>query len=282
MEEMTHSHEMTRSMTLPPHTKLHIVLHGLIGVRLSRANRTAQLLIPSVPMHVYHYGSFPVPRLHVLQTGHDYQLGGVQVGHFEADADAVVTLKNEHLAICLDEHNLGCVARGTHATITLPWPNDIQGVRHMLNPHPPKLFPGSGVNPANLYYVTYLTYLVYTGDHPVLTKCCRKIWKAPNESPLPHHVRLHFFADPETTLPTADMPAHVADAYSKANDQLFGGKFLLKPDTSEPWNYSPESEHTGDVPTSEAVDFSRLLKTDEPELRVLGTGGNCLPPLILD
>ena len=265
---------------LPPHTELHVVLHGLICLRLSYASRTAQLLIPSVPMHEYHLGTFGDTK--PLETGHDYQLGGVQVGHLRLTSDQVRSVKQEHITICLGEHEgLNCYPRGTHATVTLPWPNKLSGVRKIMNP-PPDLFPGTGVNPQSLRYVSYLTYNVYRDDSPVVTKGCFEYW---SQGLRPRHARLHFFADPWKSLQDKQLPGHLMDAYASLNDQVFLGGIALRP-AGVPWNFDPKSDYPDDVPDAEAVDFSYPGVPPDPEVKKpgvkKGSGGNCGAVFALD
>src|ERR1700722_11080162 len=129
MEDMSMRHEHRMGMPLPASNKLHVVLHGLICMRLSYATRTVQLHFPSVAMHVYHFGTFG--NLQILEYGQDYEIGGVQVGHFQPDATQI---QQEHLAIRLQDYpGLGYSPRGVHATVTLPWPANVRGVRKISN-----------------------------------------------------------------------------------------------------------------------------------------------------
>jgi hypothetical protein len=297
MEEMSHHSPATNqqampcgtSMPMPTYYQLHVVLHGLIGVRLSFATRTVQLHIPSVPMHVYHAGSFH--ELKSLPYGHDYSLRGVRAGAWVPDSG---NSKSNQLAVCLSEHgNLGCSPRATHATVTLPWPNDVGGVRKLLSCSPDPLFYApNGLNPRRLHYITYLTYQVeaHTHYHPVLEwNCCKHFWR---QEELHHHMRLHFFADPQIRLDVTQLPDHMSSAYDAFNDQVFQGGLAIEPNLDDgAFLFDPKSELEKIVPSSEAIDFAQIGHSGQsalidPEQKVTvtstGEGGNCLPVHVLD
>jgi hypothetical protein len=222
-------------------------------------------------MHEYHFGTYG--NWQTLQNRHDYRLGGVQVGHFRPNNPSI---KDQHLALCLSENpDLTFGARGTHATVQLPWPDDVQSVRQ-INNAPDELFPGSNVavNPRHMHYITYLTYRVLTSDRPVLEKCCRPVWSSEGLG-IDGHVRLHFFGDPFKSLNKSTWKMHIPDAYGSLSDQLFHGGLTLTPNISTRWQFDP-SQHKADIPDPEAQDFI------PPKLGAGGEGGNCLPPLVLD
>jgi hypothetical protein len=280
MSDHEHAHEMQHRMPMPQFNQLHVVLHGMICVRLSYQTRTVQLHFPSVPMHDYHFGSFDNPK--PLPYGHDYQLGGVRVGDFEPNN---TKLKTEHTALCLSERQipgkpLTCVPRGTQATVTLPWPQGVTGVRMISNP-PPGIFLNTDVNPQSLYYIAYLTYLVDEDDVPVLTKCCDdELWAAPD--PTAKHTRLHFYADPFRRLNKELVPAHLSDAFGRLNDQCFGGNFPLIPNVP-PFGFQFRAANDPIIPNNEAQDFDPQPKDGKSEhLFDGGTGGNCFQAVILD
>lgn len=275
--------------------RLHVVIHGMIGIRMSYAHRTVQLLIPSEDMHVYHAGTFG--ELKALPYGHDYRLGGVRAGGWTPDLAA---LKQSHLAISLAEQGLqDCQPRALHATVTLPWPEDVGGVRQLntgqknIKVPDPMFTSPSGMNPRSLRYIAYLTYLVEENAtyHPVLEwNCCKEFWRQQNLHP---HMRLHFFADPPAPLTGKQFEAHVPHAYMGFNDQIFRGAVPIQPDISTgSW---PFRNCSGDekviVPDNEAIDFSQVASPGAPAIREvpgenhplnLGEGGNCLPGLVLD
>lgn len=269
-----HSDETQHGMPMPPFNQLHVVLHGMICVRLSYQTRAVQLLFPSVPMHRYHFGTYDNPK--PLRYGHDYQLGGVRVGDFEP---INTKLKLEHAALCLSERQtpgkpLTCVPRGTHATVTLPWPQRVRGVRMISNP-PPGIFLNSDVNPQSLYYIAYLTYIVDQDDTPVVTKCCDdELWTAPDRRA--QQTRLHFYADPFKVLKKEFVPAHLSDAFGRLNDQCFGGNFPLIPNVP-PGGFVFPLANDPVIPDDEAQDFGAYQPTIDG-----GTGGNCFQALVLD
>lgn len=141
------THEMPAYADNATH-KLHVVIHGLICIRLSERDRTLTLHIPGVPMHVYRVGNFS--DLRALPTGHDYELGGVQVGHFSICHD---DLQKKSVALSLQDRGLHFRPHGTFATVRLPWPADMKAVRP-LNSGPDPLF-NEGVNPreARIHHV---------------------------------------------------------------------------------------------------------------------------------
>ncbi len=286
MKNMSASHGGHAEMPMPATTELHVILHGLICVRFSYAQRIVEVHFPSVTMHQYHYGSYihglgrnPDARkkFHSLPYGHDYQLGGVLVGNFNLDAAKAAEIKDQHLALCLSEHpdlKDKYHPHGTHATVKMPWPHRFGHVRRINSPTGP-LFPnGSVINPGNLFYIPYLTYKVAAEDSPVLIKGCQPIWSS---EALDAHNRLHFFADPAVPLKQkAAWEKHVKDAYHCFGDQIFSGGLDLKPNTTTRWQFGV-SEHPVDIPDEEATDFNGPTTLGNG-----ADGGNCVTTMVLD
>jgi len=271
------SKEMAAAM--PPFRSLYVILHGLVCVRLNRSARTVQLHFPSVPMHVYHYGTYG--NLLPLAYGHDYALGGVRAGAWYPNQSSI---EQVHVTVNLSGYGgLQCAPRSTHATVTLPWPDSLGGVRRITNPEasplPDFLFNYSEVNPRSLYYVTYLKYSVGPGDHPDLTKCCKIIWHA---EPVAAVTRLHFFADPPEKLNNKVFDAHIPDAYDRLNDQIFMGGFPLTPniEPNSRWTFA-DCEIPDIIPNVEAQDYALSLEV-KTEVKTMGDGGNCLQVVVTD
>ncbi len=288
IEGKTEMNMDSSAMPMPKFYKLHVVLHGMIGVRLSYQARTAQLHIPSIKMHEYHAG--PFHHLKQLPYGHDYRLGGVRAGGW---TPRLPELKTNHLVVSLAEHNLKCSPRATHATITLPWPERVGGVRILDAadaPEPLFLTP-NGMNPRRLHYITYLTYLVEANarHHPTLQwNCCETFWL---QEELHHHMRLHFFADPKQSLTVDQWSAHMPSAYDAFNDQALGGGLPMEPNLyNDPWVFKPcTQQESVIVPPNEAKDYYQVKHPDAPAIigdevtmTGAGQGGNCLAAMMLD
>lgn len=276
-----------------PVRQLHVVLHGLICVRMSLKTGTVELHFPRVnassmhgmnmPGHIYRAGTFS--DLRRLPTDDNFYLSGVQVGDFVPILDRTQDgyFKDNFVSFCMGDEGVGCdyQAHGTHAVVRLPWPKCVSRLRLNTTAPAPLFWYGAQkqyqVNPVSFGYISYLTYDL-EWDRPVLFRGCETFWssEALNDS-----TRLHFFADPPSGL-SGDMYAgHVKAAYQAFDQQLFSPAFDLTPNVREPHpDYNPpNSEYP--IPSYEQTDLAPAL-TDGMPLLGGPLVGNCLAVFVLD
>jgi len=247
--------------------KLHLVLHGLIAVRVSESDKAVILHIPTVEMHKYMAGTFA--SLQPLEKGFDYRLNNISPGKLKLDPERIV---DDFVSLPLESKNLQLKPRDTHASIQLPWPSDLKCVR-LLEQGDDPLF-NEGVNPRELGYISYFTYMLKPGDRPVLRRNGSIFWSSEGQD---EHTRLHFFADPGQTLTPDIYPKHMHDAYTAFNDQLFAKPFDLMPNVDTRMKFNP-SANSPDIPDNEAVDLANVGQF-QPHVEATG---NCLSVVLLD
>jgi hypothetical protein len=291
---MSHTSSTNEVHSVPaPKRQLHVVLHGLICVRMSSKARTVELHFPSVnastmndmtmPGHLYRVGTFSDPRR--LPTGNNFCLGGVQLGDFNpclnpGDSD---NFKDNFVAFCMSDEgvNSDFQPSGTHALVKLPWPKHVHRLR-LDEAAPEPLFTYGGgaymVDPESFGYISYLTYDL-EWDRPVLYQGCEVFWfsEALNRS-----TRLHFFADPPSGIPGNIFAVHMKAAYGAFNRQLFSPEFDLTPNLNARPTYRPASSNDP-IPAGEQTDLP--APTDSPtDEKLLGGPlvGNCLAVYVLD
>lgn len=257
--------------------QFHIVLHGLIGVRICQRERYVELHIPCVQMHMYRIGGFS--DLQRLPQGRAYSLSGVRSNTSDLD---VSELPRKSIFLSLSGNRLTFSPAGTYACIRLPWPNSIRGVRSLIEDIAPEplFFLGQqplAPDPLRLKYIQYLTYDLAPADRPAIASPDGVLWAS---DALDNHNRLHLYADPPVALLQRKMyVAHMTDAYSCFNNQLFDPPCSLEPNLthSERMKFR-NPERIPEIPVWEQVD----LVNQKDALLVIGCSGNCLAPLIVD
>jgi hypothetical protein len=265
----------------PSRRQLHVVLHGLVCVRLSACDRTATLHVPNVTSsggmrmgHIYRVGSYC--DLRDLPVGHDFCLQGVQMGDLDP---ATKNMKDTFLSICIRDIQTAlpsCEFRphGTRTTVTLPWPSDIRRVR-LLKKGPRPLYSYANgtrpIDPQKLGYISYLTYDLDPTDRPALVRGAQLFWQS---DALTAHTRLHFFGDPPTPMNEKMFKMHVAKAYSDTGSQLFQPALDLVANTSSRPKWHDPDPSSPDIPVDEQRDLT--------DARITSDVGNCDGVYVLD
>lgn len=269
-------------------TKLHVVLHGLMGIRVFERQQL-EVHIPDVPPQEGHHGGPGFPghiyragthgNLFKLPPGHDYTLTGVSPGSFAPNWNA---LRKRFIVLSESENDLLIQPNGTHARIVLPWPERIDGVRQLVNymsPNP--LFKGGHgptVDPRALQYIYLITYDVPAGQAPALLREGQPFW---HTEALEEHNRLHVYADPPTALLDPDeYEHHTKHAYTEMSQRLFGIPDALVANLDDPRkrNSFLVPMDTEEIPHWEQVDLVHARM----HLKVVGCTGNCLAAMIID
>jgi hypothetical protein len=284
------SHGKINLAILPDPRFLHVVLHGLICVRLSQNKSTAALYFPEVDPdqemmgHIYFGGSFD--NLRVIPKASRFRLE-VPSPQRSYSMPSMSSFKTNFLAVCLSE--MATVVKSkfkpskVHAVVELPWPDDIRRVR--ICGRPPSLAYNAGgfqVNPTRMGYVTYLTYLLPSNGHVKLRHHHENFWFS--ECLMPSN-RLHFFADPPMAMTLKERASHIINAYQALDTQCFNPAFDLKEDTSTHPTWAPPDLSNADIPASEQVDLTTpLFPYSGHTFRLFSGGdvGNCLPPFVID
>lgn len=285
MEERTHGKTVEYGQHAPNKEEdsgkreLHVVVHGLIGIRMYDSGRygapRVELHIPEVPMHRYEAGDFA--NLRRIQNRHDYELVGVGQGQWKPSWDC---LKDKSLLLAINSDGLTFNPQGTHAKMNLPWPDDVTGIRQIVadaSPNPLFHYKGGGLEPKGLKYIYYLTYNIASGSDAALVSPEGRLWFTEG---LAEHTRLHIFADPPfSLLKRQQAKKHFGEAYDGFDSQLFQSTCDLRAnwvDCERMVFQDPEPNQ--DVPVWEQGDLVNVLK---PVTKIACTG-NCLSPLIRD
>lgn len=259
--------------------KLHVVIHGLIGIRMydtgAHGERRVELHIPDVPMHRYEAGDFA--NLRRIQKRQDFELIGVDQGKWEP---CWKDLKDKSLLLAIKDDGLTFNPKGTHARMNLPWPDAVTGIRKIVaeaSPTPLFYYKGAGLEPRSLKYIYYLTYDIAPGSDAALVSPDGRLWFTEG---LAEHTRLHIFADPPfSLLKKKQAQEHFDVAYQAFNSQLFQSTSDLRANwvDSERMIFQDPGPNP-DVPPWEQGDLVNVLK---PVTRIACTG-NCLSPLVHD
>jgi hypothetical protein len=265
----------------PAPRKLHVVVHGLVGIRISEESKTVELHVPDVGTeHLYRIGPYDDPK--VLEPGHDYVLK-VSCGKYNPDLGS---LKKTTILMGCKSDNLTFRPHGARAKLLLPWPENIQGVRTLIDKVSPKpLFTldGKTLDPRGLEYILFLTYVLKKGEQPRIEKGGHVFWSS---EALNEHTRIHLFADPPAELSNTKYQTHVSHAYDAFNRQLFHPPATLLPDLPADPNVRMRFRDGVDIPEIPAYEQTDLSVEMGAGRRQgffsLGCTGNCLSPMIFD
>jgi hypothetical protein len=170
-----------------------------------------------------------------------------------------------------------------HASVSLPWPDDVRRVRVCLPGKQPMVSyngrPGT-VDASQMGYVSYLTYRLSKHGGVALKLGYTDFWRSDGVAP---STRLHFFADPSMPLKSFKMrAAHVHMADDDFNHQCFHPDFDLaeSPGSKPAWN--DVDPNNPDIPPCEQQDLNGSPNPPGPTTKSGGDVGNCLPIFVTD